>query len=105
MKRIRLFWVVIKRCQFHKILIAFFAAFFISSLIVMLIEPDVHNYRDGMWLIFVSCTTIGYGDMTADTFIGRMLIIIMTVFEILLVALFSGVIVSLYLEHLMKHLS
>ena len=98
MRRIRFFWVIIKRCHFDKFLYVFIISFFVCSLIVQLTEPGIKNYGDAMWYLFVSCTTIGFGDIISDTILGRLITVYLTVYEIVLVALLSGVVISHYIE-------
>lgn len=97
-KRLRLLWSVIKRIGFHKVIAGFAAWFFISSFLTMLVEPGISSYGDALWYSFVACTSIGFGDLVATTFTGRLLTVILTVYEILIVAMFSGAVVSYYLE-------
>ena len=98
MKKLRILWTVIKRVKFDKALFAFILWFFIAAFIILLAEPSVNTYRDALWYTFVSCTSIGFGDITAVTFIGRLVTILITIYEIVLVAMFSGLVVSYYLE-------
>ena len=63
-----------------------------------LIEPDIHNFSDGLWYTFVSCSTIGFGDITVTTLWGRLLTAYIAIAEIMTVAVISGVVVSYYLE-------
>lgn len=96
--RIRLFWSIVKKCKFDKVLIGFIITFFVGALIIMLREPYINTYGDACWYCFVGCTSIGFGDFVATTHLGRLITVVITIYEILLVALLSGVIVSHYLE-------
>ncbi len=98
MKRLRLFWSIVKRSHAEKVTLGFAASFFIVALIVMLWEPGVSSYGDALWYTFVSCTTIGYGDLVAQTAVGRLLIVYITLYEIVWIAVLSGVIVTHYME-------
>ena len=93
-----MFWMIIKRCHFEKFLIGFAICFFASALILMHFESEIHSYGDALWYVFVSCTTIGFGDIVTISHAGRLITVFMTVYEILLVAIMSGIVVSLYLE-------
>jgi voltage-gated potassium channel len=95
---LRTLWSVTKRIGFHKVLAGFAAWFFISAFLIMLVEPGISGYGDAVWYCFVACTSIGFGDLVATTFAGRLLTILLTVYEIVIVAMFSGVVVSYYLE-------
>lgn len=84
----------------YKMFIGFIISYFIVSLVLFLVEPGVKSYGDGLWFCFVSFTTIGFGDITAVTMIGRIMIIFITVYAIVVTAMIPGVIVSYYLEFL-----
>lgn len=96
--KLRMLWSVTKRIGFHKVLAGFAAWFFISAFLIMLAEPGISGYGDAVWYCFVACTSIGFGDLVAATFAGRLLTMLLTVYEIVIVAMFSGVVVSYYLE-------
>lgn len=98
MKKFRLFWRVVKRCKAEKFTLGFFVSFFLVSLIIMLVEPGITSYGDAMWYTFVSCTTIGFGDVVVTTVLSRILTVYMTIYELVWVAILSGVIVTNYLE-------
>ncbi len=98
MGNIRLFWSIVKRCHFEKFLFGFLISFFVVAMIIQAVEPGIHNYGDALWYTFVATTTIGFGDVTVVTFPARILTVYIVVYEILLVALLSGVIISHYLE-------
>lgn len=98
MKKLRLFWGITKKTNLHKFLIGFFICFFIFSLILFLVDKNITSYSNALWYFFVSCTSIGFGDIVVSTIIGRILTIIITIYEIVLVAMMSGVVVSNYLE-------
>ena len=95
---IKLLWSIVKRCNFEKFLFGFLIFFFLGALLVAVREPSIHTYREGLWYCFVSCTSIGFGDFVAVTPIGRTVTVILTIYEIMLVALMSGVVVSHYIE-------
>lgn len=98
MVRIRLFWSMIRRCHLEKAFLGFIGCFMLGALIIEMREPYVGSYGDAMWYVFVSCTTIGYGDYIAITPVGRIITVVLTIYEMILMALLSGVIVSHYLE-------
>ena len=98
MKKLRMLWTVIKRIGFHKVLGGFVAWFFISSLLTMWVEPGINSYGDALWYSFVACTSTGFGDYVAVTFAGRLLTVVLTIYEIVIAAMFAGTVVSYYLE-------
>ncbi|MBE6040231.1 MAG: two pore domain potassium channel family protein [Clostridiales bacterium] len=98
MERLKLLRVVMRRLQFDRIIAGFVVFLFVASAIIAAVEPGIHGLGEGLWYSFVACTSIGFGDLVAVTFTGRLLTVIITIYEILIVAMFSGVVVSYYLE-------
>lgn len=78
----------------------FIASYFICAFLLYLVEPQVTNLGDGLWFCFISYSTIGFGDITAVTPFGRILIIFITVYGMVVLAMVPGVVVSYYMEYL-----
>lgn len=102
MKNFRLFWAVVRRCKLDKAIFFFLLAFFLFSAVLLRVEPDVQSFGDALWFLFVSCTTIGYGDISAVTTVGRLIVSFMTLYHLVLLALVTGVVVSHYQEVLAR---
>lgn len=98
MKKLRMFWYILKKCQLHKFLIGFILCFFLFAVILLLFDPAIKNYADAMWYLFVSSTSIGFGDIVVTTIFGRILTVILTIYEILLVSIVCAIVVSFYIE-------
>lgn len=84
MKRLKLFWMVVKRTHMDKLVYVFVISLFIAAAIITAVEPEIYSYGDGLWYTFVACTTIGFGDSAAVTTIGRILTVYMALYEILI---------------------
>ena len=56
------------------------------------------EYTNALWYCFTVVTTIGFGDMTATSAIGRILTVILGVYGIIVVALITSIIVNFYGE-------
>ena len=98
MRRIKIFWQVVKDCRLDKAFIGFVILFFAGSLVLLIREPDIHTYGEAMWVFFVASTTIGYGDYTVVSHIGRILVVVATIYQLILTALLTGVIIGHYQE-------
>lgn len=98
MKRFKILWMIIRRTNVDKLVYTFVVNLFVVALIMMLVEPEINTYGDGLWYTFVACSTIGFGDIVVITVIGRILTVYVALHEILLVAVIPGVVVSYYLE-------
>lgn len=98
MKKLRLFFTVVKRCKADKITIGLIISFFIVSLTIMYVEPQINNYGDALWYTFASASTIGFGDEVVTTTLSRILTVFITLFALVWTAVFSGVVVTIYME-------
>ncbi len=61
-------------------------------------EKQITSYTDALWYCFAIITTIGFGDITAETGIGRTLSVILGAYGIIVVALITSIIVNFYNE-------
>lgn len=56
------------------------------------------RYTNALWYCFAVVTTIGFGDMTAVSTIGRILSVVLGIYGIVVVALITSIIVNFYGE-------
>ena len=56
------------------------------------------EYTNALWYCFAVVTTIGFGDMTAASTIGRIVSVILGIYGIVVVALITSIIVNFYGE-------
>lgn len=68
------------------------------SLVLMLYEPSMAQFPDALWYTFAVVTTIGFGDFTATTLVGRVLTVILGMYGIVVVAVITSIIVNFYNE-------
>ena len=74
---------------------AMFAALFaIATCIVAACEPGVSGFGDAAWLMFQVVTTIGLGDYTCATLLGRIVAVVLSVYSVFFLALITGAVVS-----------
>jgi hypothetical protein len=76
-------------------LILFIAAF---SVVFPILEEDIPTYKDALWYCFAVVTTIGFGDFSATTTLGRVMSVILGIYGIVVVALVTSVVVNFYSE-------
>ena len=68
------------------------------SIVLPGLEPGIERFTDGLWYCFAIVTTIGFGDITATTGIGRLLSVILGLYGIIVVSLITSIIVNFYSE-------
>ena len=81
-----------------KILSAYAALFVVSALIIWRWEPAVTCFSDGLWYCFAVATTVGFGDFTAATHIGRIVTVILSFYSIGVIAIITAILTSYYLD-------
>ena len=68
------------------------------SYVLRFFDPAFTTFWSGLWYCFAIVTTIGFGDITATTTIGKVLSVILGVYGIVVVALITSIIVNFYSE-------
>lgn len=68
------------------------------SYILVAIEDGIPTFLDALWYCFAIVTTIGFGDITTVTLVGRILSVILGIYGIIVVALITSIIVNFYGE-------
>ncbi len=76
----------------------------ISALVIFNAEPDTFpTMYDAIYWATISLTTVGYGDVYATTFIGKLITMISALLGIAIVALPAGIIIAGYQDELEKN--
>lgn len=68
------------------------------SLVLPHLEEGIITFNDALWYCFAIVTTIGFGDFSAVTPLGRILSVILGLYGIIVVALITSIIVNFYGE-------
>lgn len=74
--------------------VAFVILFLIASLLVAVFEPDIGGFGNAAWLMFQVVTTIGLGDYTCVSIVGRVAAIALSLYSVFFLALITGAVVS-----------
>lgn len=68
----------------------------ISSFLITLVEPTIPKYEDALWWSIVTTTTVGYGDISPETQIGRAIASILMILGIGIMGLLTSSIVTFF---------
>ncbi len=98
MKKIRILYRVLKITGMLAAISGFLLFLVIATFAIVTVEPNITTIEDAMWYLFASFTTIGYGDFTAVTLIGRIITVIVSLYGMLIVAFIPAVVISYFAE-------
>ena len=68
------------------------------SSVLVYVDESFNSFWQGLWYCFAVVTTIGFGDVTPTSAIGKTLTAILGVYGIVVVALVTSIIVNFYGE-------
>lgn len=105
MKKLKLLWSILKRVEADKIFIGFIFFILLISFAIKFVEPGINTYSDSLWYCFAVVTTIGFGDFTVVTPIGKILSVVLSLYGIIIVALIPSIIVGYFMEFNKKNLN
>lgn len=109
--QIQLLGRVLKREQSVLLSVLIIAIFyiFLTAMVLFNVEPHInpntgaetfHSFFDALYWATVTLTTVGYGDLTPVTEVGRFISMLSSLFGVAIIALPSGVITAAYMEEL-----
>jgi voltage-gated potassium channel len=98
--RFRAVGTVIWAAGLGPLTITFVVLFLASALIVDLFEPSVNGFGNASWFLFQVVTTIGLGDFTATSFVGRTAAVVLSIYSVFYLALITGAVVSFCSERM-----
>ena len=89
---------IIQKTYAMEIVFGLLLLMFACSSVLAFTEEGIENYFDALWYCFAVVTTIGFGDVTVSSFLGRLISAVLGVYGIIVVALITSIIVNFYGE-------
>ncbi|WP_432355636.1 potassium channel family protein [Sporosarcina sp. A2] len=71
---------------------------FAAAIPIRFIEPSITSYEDALWWSVVTATTVGYGDISVETGLGRIIAIVLMIFGIGLLGMITGSIATYFIK-------
>ncbi len=99
--RPRIVWTIVRTSGLLPVTVSFIAVFIIVSVIVAKVEPAIPTIADAAWFLYTVIITIGLGDYTCVTTVGRLAAIVLSLYSVFYLALITGTVVS-YCNERMK---
>ena len=98
MRKHRLIRRILKHTGADKIMSGFVAFMLLTALVICACEPEINTYREALWYCFTVVSTIGFGDVVVHTAISRGLTVVLSLYAVVTLAIFTGVIVNYYTQ-------
>jgi len=89
----------LRRKTVRSLLIVIGVVVTVSGFVLALVDPGVHSPLAGIWYSLVTLAHVGYGDVVATSFIGRVISAFLILFGIGLFALAAGIFASILVVH------
>ncbi len=91
----------IKKENLHRLIIFLLTIIILSTILIPIFEPDI-DLSNAFWWSIVTLTTVGYGDITPASTGGRIIGIIIMIFGIGILGMFTATIASIFIEKKQK---
>ena len=89
--------------RLRTILAALIFFIFLFGYLFYVSEPDVRNLGDGVWWALVTITTVGYGDITPVTTLGRVVASSLMLLGLGLIATITAIVSSKFIQNFVDH--
>lgn len=88
--------------QLGRVIVVLIIVIFLSSIPIQWIEPEINSYQDAIWWAIVTATTVGYGDISPETPLGRIIAVFLMLFGIGLIGLVTSSVAAYFMTHRTK---
>ena len=76
---------------------------FVFGYLFYVSEPDVRDLGDGVWWALVTITTVGYGDITPVTTLGRVVASSLMLLGLGLIATITAIVSAKFIQNFVDH--
>ncbi|WP_277680033.1 potassium channel family protein [Gracilibacillus dipsosauri] len=95
----RPFFEIIKTNGLDRVIAFTTVLILVSSIPIYFVEPSINSYQDAVWWSIVTSTTVGYGDISPVTALGRIIAILLMLFGIGLIGMVTGSIATYFIKN------
>ena len=89
--------------RLRTILAALVFFIFLFGYLFYVSAPDVRNLGDGIWWALVTITTVGYGDITPVTTLGRVVASSLMLLGLGLIATITAIVSAKFIQNFVDH--
>lgn len=87
---------LLKTNGLEKVLIVAMILLFLIPIPIVLLEPSIETFADALWWAVVTTTTVGYGDLSPETPVGRILAVVLMMVGIGIIGTLTSSITSFF---------
>ena len=98
LKNIRILRQAFRQADVDKVFKGYLGCFVVVAFVIWLAEPSIDTFLDSLWYCFSIATTVGFGDIAAATLLGRLLTMILSIYSIGVVAIFTAIVASFFMD-------
>lgn len=92
-------YLYLKEKSLHKVFVALLILLLIVPIPIFIIEPRINSYSDALWWTIVTITTVGYGDLSPVTNLGRGIAGFLMILGIGVIGVVTSVVTSLFISN------
>ncbi|MFG6146720.1 potassium channel family protein [Halobacillus sp. B23F22_1] len=92
------FFKILRTNGLDRVFTLSFLLIFGAAVIIKIVEPEIESFSDGVWWSIVTATTVGYGDISPDTMVGRLIAVILMLIGIGLIGMLTGAITTFFVK-------
>lgn len=94
---------LLKTNGLDKVLIVAMILLFIIPIPIVILEPSIETFSDALWWAVVTTTTVGYGDISPETPVGRILAVILMLTGIGIIGTLTSAITNFFNKEELKN--
>ncbi len=85
------------------LLIPILVLVFGGAVVFYLVEAShISSFMDALWWVIITMTTVGYGDIVPNTFVGRLVGFVVILLGVVLVSVFTATVASVFVTQKLK---
>lgn len=88
--------LLLKKYKIDTLVVMVMCLLFVVALPMAWIEPSFDSYGDALWWAIVTMTTVGYGDLSPETSVGRIIASVLMLSGIGLIGIITGTVASIF---------